>query len=84
MRRRELSAHIKLCHSYEIHPLCYFCGKEVKSGLIKHFGHYIEDIAFGVLSTAYEEWLYDDLDSEVSMLSACSRSTFLSEGEGQL
>ncbi|KAF2110431.1 hypothetical protein BDV96DRAFT_201918 [Lophiotrema nucula] len=73
-RRRDLSAHIKLCHPLETCRQCHFCGKEANSDPIKHVGHHMEEIAFGVLSTSYEEWSYDDTDSEVSTISVRSAS----------
>ena len=78
-RRRQLFAHMKLCHPEETPRLCHFCGKEVKIGLVKHIGHHMEEIAFGALSTAYEEWSYADSDSEVSILSVSSGSTMFRE-----
>ena len=35
---------------------------------MKHIGHHMEEIAFGVVSTAYENWSYDESGSEVEPL----------------
>ncbi|KAH7072599.1 hypothetical protein BKA63DRAFT_46425 [Paraphoma chrysanthemicola] len=73
-RRRDLSAHLRLCHPLaSCHP-CPFCGKSAEYDSTKHIGHHMEEIAFGVLSTAYEQWSYDDTDSDVPVLSARSMS----------
>lgn len=41
----------------------------------------MEEIAFGVLSTAYEQWSYDDTDSDVPVPPVRSLSPYPSKDE---
>jgi hypothetical protein len=73
-RRRDLSAHLKLCHPIETCRQCPFCFNEAEPHPIRHLGHHMEEIAFGVLTTAYENWSYNDTDSHVSTSSVQFKS----------
>jgi hypothetical protein len=53
-------------------PRCPFCeitnlprlGEDGVHAYVKHVGHHMEEIAFGVVSTAYENWSYDESGSD--------------------
>lgn len=75
--RRGLMWHLVFAHNTDENAKCPFCGNLELSGamklsdrtFIKHVGHHMEDVAFAVVSTAYENWSYDESASEPELLS---------------
>jgi len=67
VRRQHLEVHLRTRHPLESFQQCPFCDKNIELDSTKHMGHHMEEIAFGVLTTAYEEWSYDDTNSEASI-----------------
>lgn len=73
---QHIRRHIKVFHSAGESVWCPFCdvtnllGPLERGGrpYIKHIGHHMEEIAFGVVSTAYENWSYDELGSDLNPL----------------
>ncbi|KAL9621170.1 MAG: hypothetical protein Q9160_004421 [Pyrenula sp. 1 TL-2023] len=76
-RRFDLLQHIRrhpeVSDSEGKNVRCPFCDLTNLSGpmgkgkrhYIKHIGHHMEEIAFGVVSTAYENWSYDESGSDL-------------------
>jgi RNA recognition motif-containing protein len=73
--RRSLLGHLTQHHNADESAKCPFCGitelpEQMKVGnrtFIKHIGHHMEEAAFAVVSTAYENWSYDESASEPEM-----------------
>ena len=67
-RRRFLFEHLRTAHPLESCRECLFCGTNTEVHYVKHVGHHMEEIAFGILTTAYEDWSYADTNSSVGSL----------------
>ncbi|KAK5213559.1 hypothetical protein LTR41_001138 [Exophiala xenobiotica] len=73
IRQHEMVTATQIHHETQTHAKCPFCDVTYLPGprgnggraYIKHIGHHMEEIAFGVVSTAYENWSYDDSGSEL-------------------
>jgi hypothetical protein len=62
-RRGTLERHLQHDHQIEANLRCPFCGFESDITCFKHIAHHMEEIAFGALTTAYEQWSYNDSNS---------------------
>lgn len=78
-RRGELSFHLVYIHGFDLSPTlpCPFCQcpdspfLPLSGGIgyyVKHIARHMEEIAFGVVTRAYEDWSYDETSSEVTSL----------------
>src|SRR5580700_74428 len=72
--RTGLLEHIASKHMDDKRAQCPFCHlDDIPGGLklsmpafIKHIGHHMEEVAFGVVARAHEDWSYDESCSQVS------------------
>lgn len=67
---------------------CPFCGEErskidscldeslATSHFVRHIARHMEEIAFGVVTRAYEDWSYDETSSEVTRLNSPKEAGF--------
>jgi len=78
-RRDVLSFHLVYIHGFDLSPTppCPFCQcpdspfLSLPGGIgyyVKHIARHMEEIAFGVVTRAYEDWSYDETSSEVTSL----------------
>jgi hypothetical protein len=71
-RRRYLAGHLNRGHRHDILKPCPFCEEDAAIVSVKHMGHHMEEIAFGTLTTAYEQWSYEDTNSSEASYSFLS------------
>src|SRR5579859_5415695 len=71
-RRSGLLAHIASKHMDDKRAQCPFCHLDdlpgalelSMSAFIKHIGHHMEEVAFGVVARTHEDWSYDESCSQ--------------------